>query len=126
MEQFIFPRVKVISPENNFLGTKAYIDDKQVEKVTGIDFHIDANEIPTFTFDTIGIPDIDTIGNINFNFTPETVQEAVIVLRNELMKHGDLYDGFLASIRSAIREMDDEMYDDELAKKILKRVIGEE
>ncbi len=51
---------------------------------------------------------------------------AIIILHSELIKHGDLYGGFLASIRSAIREMDDEIYDDELAEKILRRIIGEE
>lgn len=125
MEDFIFPRVKVVSPENNFLGTKDYIDDKLVEKVTGIDFHIEVNEIPYFTFNIIGLPDIDSVGNINFAFTPQTVQEAVIVLRNELLKHGDLYDGFMASIRSAIKEMENKIYDKELSESILNRIIGE-
>ena len=39
---------------------------------------------------------------IGFSFTPETVQQAAVVLRNELSKRGDLYDVFLASMRSAI------------------------
>ena len=31
---------------------------------------------------------------------PENVTEAVKILRNELLKHEDLYDGFTASITS--------------------------
>lgn len=126
MEQFIFPRVKVISPENEFHGTKVYIDDKQIKKVTGIDFHVGVNELPNFTFNTIGLPNIDSIGNINFAFTPETVQEAVIVLRNELLKHGDLYDGFLASVVSAIKDSEDGILVYDLAEHILKRIVGDE
>lgn len=58
-------------------------------------------------------------------------------MRDELLKHGDVYDGFLASIRSALKDLDREKreigglemsYSDylEIAEKILKRIIGEE
>lgn len=71
---------------------------------------------------------------------PQYTRFAMIVLRNELLKHGDLYDGFLASMRSAIEDaekwhMNDWLetdYDkrkedlDRLTECILKRIIGEE
>lgn len=41
-------------------------------------------------------------GDVKFRFTPETVQQAMIVLRKELSKRSDLYDSFLASMKSAI------------------------
>lgn len=61
---------------------------------------------------------------------PENVIEAVRILRNELLKHEDLYNGFSASIASALKE-----YwccgipfepEEEVAKKILDYVIGDE
>lgn len=51
---------------------------------------------------------------------------ATIILQNELLKHGDLYKGFLASIKSAIYETENQIVDVELSKNILKRIIGEE
>lgn len=62
------------------------------------------DEIPHFTFETIGLPDIDMSGDIRFKFTPETVQQAVIVLRNKLLTNGTLYNGFLESMLSALDE----------------------
>lgn len=60
---------------------------------------------------------------------PENVTEAVKILRNELLKHEDLYDGFTASITSALKDhwccgLPFEPEED-VAKKILDYVIGE-
>lgn len=204
------PRVKVINPGDNWLGTEYYINEKKIPNVKAVDFRVAVDEVPTFTFETIGLPEIDMPGDIQFSFTPQTIEEAkkiiehgmknkhrvdlesqkgcvaayidgehipacekieldnkecmefipneevlfsqyvqadlsrytrfaMIVLRNELLKHGDLYNGFLASMRSAI---DDKFWDsrstvgpmcdiggedfDEAAELMLKRVIGEE
>jgi len=58
------------------------------------------------------------------------IRDAVIALRNELLKHDSLYDGFSASIASALKEhwccglpFEPE---EEVAKKILDYMIGEE
>lgn len=210
------PRVKVVNPGDSWLGTEYYINDQKIERVKAVDFRVAVDEVPTFTFETQGAPEIDMSGDVQFSFTPQTIEEAkkiiehetksknrvdlelrkgcvaayidgeyipacekiepdnkecdehirkmefipnenvlfsqyvqadlsrytrfaMIVLRNELLKHGDLYNGFLASMRSAI---DDKFWDsrstvgpmcdiggedfDEAAELMLKRVIGEE
>lgn len=66
----------------------------------------------------------------------QTIQEAVITLRDELLKHSDVYNGFLASIMSVLEPREEEVSDLEsviyaefgtcaLANDILKRIIGE-
>lgn len=55
-----------------------------------------------------------------------TVQQAVTVVRNELLKHGDLYDGFLASISSTLKEIPAGIGLYDVAEKILDGLIGEE
>lgn len=121
-------RVKVINPGNDLLGTECYINGQKMECVRSVDFRAAIDEVPTFTFEAMGLPEFDMPGDIRFSFTPQTVAEAVKVLRNELLKHSDVYDGFLASIRSAIKELpeDKAIWADELAEMILKRVIGED
>lgn len=102
------PRVKVINPTEGWLGTEYYIDGKKIKNVKSVDFRVVVDEIPHFTFETIGLPDIDMSGDIRFKFTPETVQQAVIVLRNGLLTKGTLYNGFLESMLSAL---DDKFWD---------------
>ena len=96
------PRVKVVNSNESWMGTACYIDGKQIHGVRSVDFRVAVDEVPQFTFETLGLPEIDMHGDIQFSFTPETVQQAAVVLRNELSKRGDLYDVFLASMRSAI------------------------
>lgn len=131
MEQNSLPRVKVVNPNDGWIGTEYYINGKKIDRVKSVDFRVAVDEVPTFTFETIGAPDIDMHRDIRFSFTPETVTEAAKVLRNELLKHGDLYDGFLASIKSAVAEYaagchcfggDYEI----LSEEIANRIIGEE
>lgn len=55
-----------------------------------------------------------------------TIQQAVTVVRDELLKHGDLYDGFLASINGTLKEIPTGMGLHDVAEKILDRLIGEE
>lgn len=60
----------------------------------------------------------------------QNVTEAIKIIRNELLKHGTLYDGFSSSIASALKEhwccgLPFEPEED-VAKKILDYVIGEE
>lgn len=102
------PRIKVVNPNEGWLGTEYYIDGKKIKNVKSVDFRVAVDEVPHFTFETIGLPDIDMSGDIRFKFTPETVQQAVIVLRNELLTKGTLYNGFLESMLSTL---DDKFWD---------------
>lgn len=96
------PRVKVVNPNEGWMETECYIGGKKIERVKSVDFRVAVDEVPHFTFETMGLPDIDMGGDIKFRFTPETVQQAVVVLRNELMNHGELYNAFLKSMLSAL------------------------
>ena len=96
------PRVKVVNPNGDWCGTECYIDDKKIKNVKSVDFRVAVDEVPHFTFETMGLPDIDMRGDIRFKFTPETVQQASVVLRNELMTSGRLYHIFLGSMLSAL------------------------
>lgn len=102
------PRVKVVNPNGDWRGTEYYIDGKKIKNVKSVDFRVAVDEIPHFTFETMGLPDIDMSGDIRFKFTPETVQQASAVLRNELMTRGGLYHIFLKSMLSAL---DDKFWD---------------
>ena len=55
-----------------------------------------------------------------------SVQDACNILREELLKHGDLYRAFAASIHSALDDMPEEIWIDEMPEIILKRIIGED
>ena len=102
------PRVKVVNPNGDWCGTECYIDDKKIKNVKSVDFRVAVDEVPQFTFETMGLPDIDMSGDIRFKFTPKTVQQASAVLRNELMTRGGLYHIFLVSMLSAL---DDSFWD---------------
>lgn len=96
------PRVKVVNQNGDWCGTECYIDDKKIKNVKSVDFRVAVDEVPQFTFETMGLPDIDMSGDIRFKFTPKTVQQASAVLRNELMTRGGLYHIFLGSMLSAL------------------------
>lgn len=122
-------RVRVVNPNDSWLGTECYIDGKKINKVKRIDFSVGVEEVPTFTFETLGIPDIDMSGRAILDCNPINVTEAVKILRNELIKQEDLYEGFVASISSALKVhgycgLPFEPEED-VAKKILDYMIGE-
>lgn len=62
---------------------------------------------------------------VNIDCT-EYVNIAIIILKNELSKHTELYNGFQTSIESAINEAPNYTNNKKLSNLILKRIIGEE
>lgn len=54
-----------------------------------------------------------------------SVMEACKILLEELQKHGELYDGFKASIISAIKDTPNYTPIEKFAERILNRMIGE-
>lgn len=63
----------------------------------------------------------------NIGFKEQILQTSCEVIKSELMKHGEFYDAFVASVESVIREIPDvgEKASD-IAERITKRISGEE
>ena len=124
-------KVKIINPEGHcWMGTHCFIDDVEIKEVISVDFHVGVDENPTFDFETHGLPDIEMRGITTFRFSVSTVDEAISVLRHELLQHGEIYHGFKASLKSALEHYN---YcglpfepEEEIAGKILDFIIGEE
>lgn len=119
-------RVEIKNPNESWIGTKCIIDGKDIPNVRSVDFHVGVGVVPEFTFNTIGIPDIDVMGRVVINPSLTNLLEACRIIANELQNHGDFYDAFVASVRSAIHETPDVVWSRELAEKIVKRISGEE
>lgn len=128
-------KVKIVNSQETLIPTDIYIDDVKVGGVRDIEyFKVGLDQVPTFHFEVVGMADLIEIqrADVEFQFTPKTLQEASRVLQDELKKHGELYNGFLASIESALSEYCSRCVgkaskaNREVAEKILKRIIGEE
>ena len=117
-------RVKVVNPNEGWLGTECYIDENKVKGVKSVDFRVAIDEVPQFTFETLGLPEICMAGDVQFRFTPETVQQAAVVLQNEFKKNSEIMDALIASIESAINDAPEETWKHDLAALIAHRIIG--
>ena len=124
--------VKIEQDKENKHIHRVFIDGKQIEKITHLDFQVNPMEFPSVTLNIERMSGIDFEGQAEVNFLkdPFTVQEACKILRDELLKHGDLYNGFISSIESALKEQKVTglpfQPESDIADKILKRIIGEE
>ena len=100
------PRVKVVNPNESWRGTECCIDGKKISNVRSVDFRVAVDEVPKFTFETLGLPEIDMHGDIQFSFTPETVQQAAVVLKNEFQNNMASRFALYDSVRSVLDEND--------------------
>lgn len=119
--------VKIEQDKENKHIHKVFVDGKQIERIIHLDFQIDTNEIPSVTLNVKQISGVDFEGQAEVNFlnNPLTVQNACKILLEELQKHGELYDGFKASIISAINDAPNYTPTEKVAERILNRMIGE-
>ena len=120
------PRVKVVNSNESWRGTECYIDGKKIHGVRSVDFRVAVDEVPQFTFETLGLPDIDMHGDVQFRFAPETVQQAAVVLQNEFKKNSEIMDALIESIESSINDAPEEIWKHDLAILIAKRIVGSE
>lgn len=123
--------VKIEQDKQNEMIHRVFVNGEKLKRVNHIDFNIDVAEVPQVNVGIVGGCDFEGMADIHFDYSPYTVKEACKILRDELLKHGDLYDGFLSSIKSAVIEYAKDCYafggDSEiLAEEILDRIIGEE
>ena len=120
--------VKIEQDKENKHIHRVFIDGKQIEKITHLDFQVDPCEIPSVTLNIEQMSGVDFEGQAEVNFLkdPFTVKNACKILRDELLKHGDLYKAFSASIYSALKDISEDTNIDEMPEIILSRIIGED
>ena len=108
---------------------RVYKDGQKITRVRHIDANFDVDEVPTVNVEIVGGCDFEGMADIHFDYSPVTVKESCKILRDELLKHGDLYRAFSASIESSLREQKITALpfrpESDIADKILQRIIGE-
>ena len=120
--------VKIEQDKENPNIHRVFIDGKQIDKITHLDFQVNPMEFPSVTLNIEQMSGVDFEGQAEVNFLkdPFTVQDACKILRDELLKYGDLYRAFSASIYSALKDISEDTDIDKMPEIILSRIIGEE
>lgn len=127
-----------IEQDKKCMGTyRVYQDGNELKRIKEVNFNISTDSFPEVDITIGGGCDFEGMADIHFDYSPRTVKEAFKILREELFKHGDLYDGFASSILSVLKENSRYIGDGEteiiaeygenqLAEEILKQIIGED
>lgn len=122
--------VKIEQDKQNEMIHRVFADGEKLKRVNHIDLNIDVAEVPQVNVGIVGGCDFEGMADIRFDYSPYTVKEACKILQDELLKHGDLYNGFFSSIESSLKEQKVTglpfQPESDIADKILKRIIGEE
>ena len=118
--------VKIEQDKENKHIHRVFIDGEKLKRVNHIDLNIDVAEAPQVNVGIVGGCDFEGMADVHFGYSPYTVKEACKILREELLKNVELYNGFISSIQTAIEEAPNYIKNRELAERILKRIIGEE
>ena len=122
--------VKIEQDKQNEMIHRVFVNGEKLKRVNHIDFNIDVDEAPQVNVGIVGGCDFEGMADVHFDYSPYTVKEACKILQDELLKHGDLYSGFISSIESSLKEQKVTVLpfqpESDIADKILKRIIGEE
>lgn len=117
--------VKIEQDKENPGKCRVYQNGNEIKRILEVNLNIRADSFPEVNI-TIGNGcDFEGMADIHFDYSPYTVKEACKILRDELLKYGDLYRAFSASIYNALKDMPEDTFIDEMPETILKRIIGE-
>ena len=63
--------------------------------------------------------------NVKFDFTPETIRNAAMILKDVIQHDSDIYDELLASVKSVFNEPDAARCGtNEISRRIIERIFG--
>lgn len=120
--------VKIQSIDSTIFS-RVFLGDKKLEGIREVTFNQSIETIPCFTFETIGLPDIEIDNaDICFKFTPETISDSVKVIYHTYEIDNDFRNAFIASIESAIHDngvVCDISDQHDLATEIANRIMGD-
>ena len=108
---------------------KVIVNGREIQRVNHIDFNFDVSEVPQVNVEIAGGFDFEGMADIQFDYSPYTVKKSCKILRDELVKHGDLYNAFVASINSVLMDgiqCEPPNLMEQKAKQIMDRLIGDE
>ena len=122
--------VKIEQDKQNEMIHRVFVNGEKLKRVNHIDLNIDVAEVPQVNVVIVGGCDFEGMADVHFDYSPYTFKESCKILRDELLKHGDLYRAFSASIESSLREQKITALpfqpESDIADKILQRIIGED
>ena len=108
---------------------KVIVNGREIQRVNHIDFNFDVSEVPQVNVGIVGGFDFEGMADIHFDYSPYTVKESCKILRDELIKRGDLYNAFVSSINSVLMDgiqCEPPNLMEHKAKQIMDRIIGDE
>lgn len=113
-----------------------FIDGTDISRMcVAADIKLKAGELPQISIECVPQETMTYMVKHETLYSDELIKAATAVLRSELMKHGDLYNGYLASIESALEEKINhaELWENDIciesdkwAKAVMSRIIGED
>ena len=109
--------------QNDNRGYDVLVDGRKIRCITHLELSIDPEDFPEINLALNGNAHFLGLADLKSDFP---VALAIDVLREELLEHGDLYEGFCASILSAINDMPDGTIAEEMPELIMRRIIGED
>lgn len=121
--------VKIEQDKQHKIIHRVFVNGKKMERVNHVDFNIDVAEVPQVNVGIAGGFNFEGMAEIHFDYSPYTVKESCKILRDELLKHGDLYNAFVASINSVLMDgiqCEPPNLMEHKAKQIMDRLIGDE
>ena len=121
--------IKIEQDEQHEIIHRVFVNGKKLERVNHVDFNIDVLEVPQVNVEIAGGFDFEGMADIRFDYSPYTLKESCKILRDELLKHGDLYNAFVASINSVLMDgiqCEPPNLMERKAKQIMDRLIGDE
>ena len=122
--------VKIEQDKENKHIHRVFVDGKEIKRVRSVGFEVSVDSPPNVNIEIVGGCDFEGMADVHFDYSPRTTKEACRIIREELLKREELYNGFIASIESSLKEQKVTglpfQPESEIAEKILNRIIGEE
>ena len=104
--------------------SRVCIGDKEIQGVKDVYIKSESDTVPQIELHVAGGFSFDSLANVEVNYTPNVVHEAVSMVRNELNKKGEMYNELLVTIKEVIEKAPNYTEMNALAKLIVEKIIG--
>lgn len=124
-------KVKIEKISENYSAYNVYIDGKKVKYLSGLNFELYPDCIPTINLEIAGdLEEFEGDADVGFYCSRPSLIRCLDVLKYELMDEGEIYHDLIRIIMTVLKDYDIEELPfrpvrAEIAKNILDRIVDE-
>ena len=118
-----FPKVEIKSQCDS---TKVLVNGNEIEAIRKIKFEPSTDAVPHFEISTISRPNFEVLGKITFDYSVQTVEEALEILQHQIQNSTEFLSEMKGRFIRTLNRLEEKENSDKVLDEFILKFFNEE